>query len=354
MNKFKKIALFSLSALSVLVVSCDKVDNNDGEEYSKLNPTANVSGIVNWTGATTLTVDEANEDSYTYTVTIDKPQVVPVEINIIKVSGSATLGEDIDFDEHITIPAYATSATGTVHILDDCTIEGVEDITLRISDVRTANANIPAKDIKFTINNNFSPVNTTLDLEFAFNKTVTFNGAQVALCAATVAYDMDFYITDSAFNDMGYYDAAALGCPEAISLSTDPTAANYLADGTYYVFYDIADTGNLNGGTNTATDGFENYYHEPFDIPVTVNYSRCGSLDPGVFMQESKYYASSTSAANIIDTSFGPASTYVVTIEVNAGVFTLKNSVPTVIATGKTGKPKFNLATARRNNPNRK
>jgi hypothetical protein len=352
MNKFKKIALFSLSAFSVLAVSCDKLDNNDGEGYSHLNPTANVSGAVNWTGPTTITVDEIDADSYTYTVTIDKPQVVPIAINVVKVSGSATVGEDITFDELITIPAYATSVTGTIDILDDCTIEGVEDITLRISDIRTANSSIPSKDIKFTINNNFSPVNTTLDLEFAFNKTVTFNGSEVALC--TAGYDMDFYVVDATFADTGYYDAAASGCPEAISLSTDPTASNYLADGTYYVFYDVFDTGNLNGGTNTTGDGFENYYHEPFDIPVTVNYSRCGSLDPGVFKQESQYYASSTNASGVIDPSFSSTSTYVVTIEVNAGVFTLKNSIPTVIASGRTAVKKFDIATARRNNPNKK
>ena len=352
MNKLKKIALFSLSAVSALVISCDKLDNNDGEGYSKLNPTTDVKGTVNWTGTTNITVNEIAANNYDYTVTIDKPQVVPININIVKVSGTAELGKDISYDELITIPAYATSVTGNIHILDDCTVEGVEEITLRISDVRTANASIPAKDIKFTINNNFSSVNSTLDLEFDFNKTVTFNGSQVSLC--TVGYDMDFYITDSAFADTGYYGAAASGCPEVISLSTNPTAANYLANGTYYVFYDVYDTGNLNGGANTTNDGFQNYYHEPFKIPVTVNYSRCGSLDPGVFHQESKYYASSTNGSGVIDTSFGTTSTYVVTIEVNAGVFTLKNSVPTVIASGKTGKSKFDLPTARRNNPNKK
>lgn len=349
MNLYKKISILSLITATTLFVGCDNKDDSTGA--SSLKAVENVTGVVSIPVYATVQ-NEASGNAIPFSVTIDKPQIADIRVAISQIAGTAKFDEDYTAPTELVIPAYSTTASGVITILDDCTPEAAEGLTIQIGDVTTANVGIPTKTMVFTINNNFSPVNTTLDLEFAFNKTVTFNGSQVALCAAS--YDMDFYITDAAFNDTGYYDAAASGCPEGISLSTDPAAPNYLADGTYYVFYDVFDTGNLNGGANTTTDGFERYYHEPFDIPVTVSYSRCGSLDLGVFNQESQYYASSTNAANVIDTSFGPTSTYVVTIEVNAGVFTLKNSIPTVIASGRTAGKKFDLAKARRNNPNKK
>ncbi|WP_310555901.1 hypothetical protein [Flavobacterium sp.] len=351
MNKFKKITLLTIS-LAGMFASCEKIDDNTGGSAARFVP--GVVGAVNWSFPTVQSVNEVDKGVYTFTVTIDKPQSVPVGINIEQIAGNATKDDDFEFATLITIPAFATSVTSSVKILDDCTVEGVEDFTLRISDLKTSNASIPSKEIKFTINNNLSPLATTLDLEFDYNKSFILLGNSYTLCG--VAYDMDFYILDAAFADTGIYDAAASGCPEKVSLSTDPTSATYLADGVYYVFYDTFEKGNMNGGANTTTDDVNDFYHEPFDIPVTVHYERCGGIDPGTYVQAAAFVHRSVTPGTLQFDLALPNPTYVVTIEVNAGVFTLKNNTSEVLASGRVSQSKLAQAmtNARRNNPNKK
>ena len=113
-------------------------------------------------------------------------------------------------------------------------------------------------------------------------------------------------------NDTGIYDAASTGTsPESITIPNDGT----LVDGEYYIFYDIYDDGGISG-----------VYHDPFDIPVTVDYERCGGIAPNVFTQEAAFVANSTD---------GSGSGYVMTVELSAGVFTIKDSADTTIASGK-------------------
>jgi hypothetical protein len=208
--------------------------------------------------------------------------------------------------------------------------EGVENFTLQIGDVNTSNASLTPKTVSFTINNNLS---TDLELTLNFQKSFVLGGTDLTMCG--IGYDMDFYILDVDFNDTGIYDAAASGCPEAVTM--DPAR---FPDGTYYVFYDIWETGNVNGGTNTATDGLPNFYHEPFVIPITVDYKRVGGINAGNFHQESEFAPSSTSPKGTSD--------YVVTIEILNGVYTLKNSIDQVIVSGRSsGKIKASIDQAR-------
>jgi hypothetical protein len=137
---------------------------------------------------------------------------------------------------------------------------------------------------------------------------------------------MDFYLLDSNFADTGIYDAAGSGCP-AEHLTIDPTV---IADGTYYIFYDIYDTGNIDGGSNSTSDGLNNTIHNPFTIPITVHYSRSGGIS-GNFVQESQFAPLSIVVAGYQN----PNSNFVVKIEKSNGVYTLSNSIPQVIATGK-------------------
>jgi hypothetical protein len=320
MKKFKKISVLSLLVASALFVGCNK---EDGTGVSTLVPTSNVKGTIALPFTAVQNVNEIDEDSFTFSVTLSAPQVVPIHVAVTQISGSAVAGKDYEVTD-IMIPAYATTASGTVTIINDSDIESMEDFALQIGDITTANASIDPKTLSFTINNNYS---TKLDLSFKFDKPFSVSGTALTLCG--IGYNMDYYLLDSSLNDTGDYSAATNACNEKISLDSAT-----LADGTYYIYYDVLDDG-----------GISNAYHDPFDVTTAVSYSRIGGINPGVFNQEIAF------APNTTD---GSGSDYVVTVELNAGIFTIKNSIPDVIATGRTAsfknKIKAAISAARANN----
>jgi hypothetical protein len=329
MIKHLKLTFTAISLITLF--SCD---NDDATGHSTTPATKNVNGVITTPSNTTINVMEEDKGEYTYSVTLDKPQVVDIYVHVKQISGSATFGEDYEASD-IVIPAYATSASGTLKIKDDCTVEGVENFTLQIGDIKTSNATIPSKTISFTIGNNLS---NNLDLAFHFDKDFTISGEDFSLCG--IGYDIDYYLLDSDYNDTGIYDAATGNCTERLTLTNGD-----LADGTYYIYYDIYETGNINGGTNTSTDGINAVYHDPMEIVTTVDYERCGGIDHATFTQEEDFVPSSTQATG---------SDYVITVKLENGKFTLENSESIVLASGKMASIKDAVAKARLNNPNKK
>jgi len=310
MNKFKKISLLSLLAISTMFVGCNEDDNTGA---STIMATPDVSGDITVPFAGVLNVNEADEETFNFSVTIDKPQVVDIHLRVAQTAGTAVAGEDFEIPTEIVIPAYATTASGTVKILDDCEVEGMEDFTIQISDVATSNAKIKAKTMSFTVNNTLS---TDLELAFNFNKSFSISGTAYTLCAAPVSYDMDFLVYESDFvTDTGVYQAATGNCVEALTFND----AQFPVDGTYHIFYNIYDDGGLTG-----------VYHDPFDIPIRVDYSRCGGIAPGSLVIEDAYMPTSLSGNGTED--------YLMTVTRTAGVFTITNSLNEVIATGKSAR----------------
>lgn len=301
-----KINLFALSLAmgSFLMTSCNE---DDAKGDSVLETAYNVSGtiVTDFDSSAALTVNEADNETFTYTVTIDRPQAVDIHVKVSKVSGSATVGDDIEFDEDIVIPANSLTATGSITILDDLTPESLEDITLQIGDVTTSNAVVPAKNVTFNIVNNLSD---SLDLTFNFNKSFSIAGTAYSIYG--IQYDMDFYIFDASGNDTGIYDAATANMPEHVTITNGD-----LPDGVYTVYYDIYDDGGISG-----------VYHDPFDIPITVDYIRGGGIAAGTFAQESDFAPNSTD---------GSGSDFVMSFELSGGVFILRDSQDNVIASGK-------------------
>jgi hypothetical protein len=339
MKKITKQFLFCALSLSALTfVSCSK---DDATGQSQLEVATGVIATVGLNSplAASQTLNEGDDVSYSFTVTLNKPQSKDIHFKVSQIDGTAD-SDDYTADAEVVIPAYATSATSTITFVNDCTPESAETLTLQIGDITTSNATLTPVTLSFTINNLSSD---SLDLTFNFSKAFTLNGVATSLCA--IGYDMDFYVLDSSFSDTGIYDAAASGCPE--SLTIDPTV---LPDGTYYIFYDIYDTGNINGGTNTTTDGINSYFHEPFTIPITVDYFKCGGMD-GTFAQESRFAPMST-YPRFTQTPLGdPLSNFVIQIDIANGVYTLSNSIPEVIASGRRANNiAASIAHARRNN----
>jgi hypothetical protein len=341
MKKITKQFLFSALSLSALIfVSCSNKDDASGESSLKVATGVIATVSKNAPLAASQTINEGNDVSYTFTVTLNKPQSVDIHFKVSQIAGTAD-SDDYTADAEVVIPAYATSATSTIKIINDCVPESAETLTLQIGDVTTSNGTLAPVTLNFTINNTLA---NALDLTFNYSKAFTLLGVNTSLCA--IAYDMDFYLLDSSFADTGIYDAAASGCPEMLTLS----AASNLPNGTYYIFYDIWDTGNINGGANTATDGINYYFHDPFTIPITVDYFKCGGME-GTFAQESKYAPTTTKAAGAQTPSGDPLSNFVIQIDIANGIYTLKNSVPQVIASGRNANNiAATIAQARKNN----
>ena len=316
----KNIKLFSLVLATLFVASCD---NKDTTGQSTLEVTPNVVATVSAVTSTlsftaTNTVAEANANEFEYKVTLSAAQSKDIHFQVSQIAGTATEDADFTFDHEIVIPAYSTVGTAKIKILKDRTKEVTETLTLQIGDITTANATLVPKTVSFSITNY---VSTFLDLSFAFNRSFNlgFNNPWVATLPSSgtvynlcqISYDMDFYVLNSTFNDIGNTQAATGACVEKMSLN-----GATLANGTYYVVYDIFDDNGLSGVP-----------HDPFDIPITVTYGKAGAINDAAFEQESSFYATSLD---------GTGSNFVVGFKLLNGVFTIQNSLNATIASGRT------------------
>jgi len=310
MKNILKTGLFLFTA--TILFSC--TDNENYTNKSNLNVSnSSVARLTSSTPSLSFTAvntsNESAEMNYVLTATLSTPQSVAVRLAIIQVLGTAVANVDYTADNYIVIPANSLSGTTTVKIKNDIDIETDEDFVLEIGK-NAANVIFTPITVKFKIQNYLS---NNLDLKFNFNKSFSIGANSLTLCG--IGYDMDFYLLDSSFNDTGIYDAAASGCPELLTFT--PTL---VPDGTYHIFYDIY-----------ATGGLQNAYHDPFTIPITVNYIREGGITSGTFAQESRYAPTSTKAPGYQN----PIGNYVVTIKKLAGVYTLSNSLNETIVSGR-------------------
>lgn len=349
MKKITKQFLFtSLSILSLAVISCN-TDDATGE--STLEVVKGITGSVTLNPglAATQTVNEPknfrdasmNETlNYSFKVTIDKPQSVDIHVTVAQIAGSATEGSDFKFDSNLVIPAFQTSVDGTITILSDAIAEGDEDFTLQIGTASTSNASLVSSQVSFMIKNFVSP---DLEFTFGYNQPLPIPGISgltlYNVSAGGVPYDMDYFVLDEGFNDTGLYEAASAAEPEKLIVSDLMTlpdgSANesYLADGTYYIFYSLYSDATL----STIPD------FTPVDVPTTVDYIRRGRIAPGTFVQEADFVPTTKATAG--DTNF------VISFTKLAGVYTLNNSIPQVIASGRSsiiGKLNAAVANARR------
>ena len=139
----------------VFLSSC--TDNDQATDKGTLNLESGVVAKVN-IAAPLLSANstrEADLDSYSYTVTLNKPQSVAVKVYVTQAGGTAN-SKDVKFDTEINIPAYETKATGTISILNDSEKEGDETIILQIGNNKTANATVEPVNVSFTIKDCYS------------------------------------------------------------------------------------------------------------------------------------------------------------------------------------------------------
>jgi hypothetical protein len=195
---------------------------------------------------------------------------------------------------------------------------------------------------QFTTINYLSP-----NLEFTFNydQPLAIPGTTgltlYNVNAANASYDMDYLVLDASFNDTFLYEAASNFKPEKLIISdllTNPNGsanASYLADGTYYIFYSLYSDATL----STLAD------FTPINVPTTVDYLRQGSALSGTFVQEAAFVPNTQAAPG--------ASNFVISFTKLNGIFTLNNSVPQIIASGRFSK-KIKEAISKKHLQNRK
>ncbi|NJM80239.1 MAG: hypothetical protein HC854_12625 [Flavobacterium sp.] len=206
-----KIKLLGLSFLFALSCNTDDNTNNGTREASD----AKASVVVNFSQTTPY--NEGDEDVLSYTITLDKPQIADIYADVSFVSGTATEGEDFNFDHVVVIPANQISATGTISILKDIEFETTETLTLKIGSNRFVNAAFTP--VQLTVNiGNFQENNLTIDLSW----DGTFTGASGPTDFCDV--DMDLELLNSAGD---YVETSYSDCPEQIIISST------LPDDTY-------------------------------------------------------------------------------------------------------------------------
>ena len=150
-----KILVVLILAFATTFVSCEADDQ--ATDKGTLNVATGIVATTTLTSplAVTNVTKEAEEKVYSFTVTLNKPQVVPVVVYVTQIDGTAD-ENDFSFESQVTVPAYTTTAKGSVTILNDSKKEGDETFTLQIGDLQTANATATFNKISFVIKDCYS------------------------------------------------------------------------------------------------------------------------------------------------------------------------------------------------------
>lgn len=219
----------------------------------------------------TMTFDM--QDSYTvpegtnipYTINLSAPvsEAFNVYLMIYPDKGSTIVPEDLaNFTEvtfhniqqkQITIPAYATSFSGTINIAANDLPNDTKVAVVTMGDSRTSVVNFVPKDVTINITNT-----TSQNLIMTVDWTQTFT-AEGDTYNTGEEMDFDAYIFDDAFNPVSY-DGATGAVPETVVFEDYPDGDYIVAIGLYDSTIDLA---------------------TPRKIPVTATFSK-----PGIFASE--------------------------------------------------------------------
>ncbi|GEC77500.1 hypothetical protein [Flavobacterium aquatile] len=328
MKKNNYIKLFTAFAAFLSLTSCIKDDENYASTVSD-RPNVTIS-------ATSYSVTEGGD--VLVTMVADKPYRTSLDFNLEVLSGNTAVAID-DFTVNVPetvfgsdpwngiqgylvqFPANTTSYTFSISTILDDLPEVTENVSFRLTMAGNHNGNLAESSRLFDVAI-ANGVQDELQLTFDWDQSFDFGGSTFTLC--DIAYDNDFYIYDGASLNplITQTDAAAAtgDCPETFTMNL----ADY-PNGNYKIYQNLYDDNGLSSAGITPA----------FSIPVKVHYLRGGSASlDGTFTQDPAYAIDSNTLPN-------PTATaqlyYVVTVNVNNGVFTLLND-NTAIASGKHSK----------------
>lgn len=302
MNKYIIKVIFGCLTSTLILISCSKDDDTVGR--SNIIVAQEVTGVISLVSPLVANqiVNEVDEGVYTFKVTLNKVQVVPVVVDVKQVSGDAN-EDDFSFDSSVTIPANSLVGIGTITIKNNDEVAEIDEtFKLKIGTIGTANANVGTSEVNFTIKNFLSP---DLNLTFNFDNEFTLSGRKLSIY--NMGYDIDFEIKNASGVDTGNISAQTGATPEKLKIT--PTT---FPNGIYTVKFVVYETGHVTGSTNTPTSGLDTNFHDPFVIPISVDYLRIGG-DRG----------NKESIVKPLSTSIPTTTGNVIKFEVNSGVVTV-------------------------------
>ncbi|MET0944738.1 MAG: hypothetical protein ABWY22_04990 [Flavobacterium sp.] len=326
-NKFSKI--IGLLAFAAMVSSCDQ-----GEDIAPIvdlnKPTMEI------VAPAAITTDEGTEIPVTFNLSAPVGEEFDLFVILEQSSTADGLDSSVEdayqntaFQQRITIPAFVTTYTTTIVINEDVDAEALEHLIITIGDTRTSAVIFQPKTIDVSINN---VVADALKLDFHFDKTFGVNGYTNTLCnvvsdpnvtGTADHYDIDFIVYDENGNDLSVFDAQTGACTESLTMKL----ADY-ADGRYDIFAYLY----TNASLDLAELTFPLLGMAQFDIPITVDYSRAGSIN-GLYTQETDNFFNSNTPVD----SENYVMSVVIATDAVTGVrtFTIQNGAGIVSATGK-------------------
>lgn len=328
MKKNNYIKLFTAFVAFVSLTSCIKDEENYASTVAD-RPNVTIS-------STSYSVTEGED--VLVTMVADKPYRTSLDFNLEVLSGNtADVADDFTVNVPETVfgsdpwngiqgylvqfPANTTSYTFSISTILDLLPEGTENVRFRLTMAGNHNGNLAESSREFDVAI-ANGVQNELQLTFDWDQSFDFGGTTFTLC--DIAYDNDFYIYNGTDLNPLVQDADAIAatgdCPETFTMSLDD-----YPNGNYKIYQNLYDDNGLSSaGISPA-----------FSIPVNVHYLRGGSASlDGTFTQDAAYALDSSSSP---DPSATAPLYYVVTVNVNNGVFTLLND-NTAIASGKQAK----------------
>ena len=247
-------------ALALITTSCNLGEQEDFDGLSTISAS---SPDITISADDFDNIDGVEADgTYFYTLTLSEAQIADIKIQVFQSGGTATEGSDFTLGEHeLIIPAFATSATGSITIIADTDPEDQETLSITIGDHTTANTSFQPTTYNFVLDN---LVGETLDMNFDFDVDLIYAGDAYSSC--TYGVDLDVFVSDAAGFDINDpwatwngTDYAATGdCPEVLSMDKA-----VWGDGEYILWHELWD--NVNAGL-----------WEDQPVPITTTFVRSG------------------------------------------------------------------------------
>lgn len=259
-SEMKKIKyILSIIALTFTVLACD---NNDPDAVidESAKPIVSVS-------TTTTSISESGSPVITVTIELDRPIKNTTSFSATQVGGNAD--EDDFVADDAVIPAYGTSTTMEITILDDTVAEGTETLELQIAPNNPSDSYevLQTPTVSFSIENSL-----------AFYSSLAWEGDYLDADGDThnfCDFDLDMELYDSTLNDV--LDASYSDCPESFSYgSGDLENADYWIVPSFW----------SNGGTAEPVS--------PMSIPAKLTFGVYGSSTAPVTIDLSSLWDTAT------------------------------------------------------------
>ena len=271
-TKYKNSIITSvIIALAIITTSCSLGDQEDLTGVATIKATSpDIIIDGNWEEGSGIEADK----TINFTLKLSEPQIADIHVPVFASGGTATEGEDYLINTPtVIIPAYSTSASGSISIIADADPEDQETFSITVGDHTVANTVFTPKTYDFVLDNY---VSESIEITFDFNVDLIYDGDAYSSCDYGV--DLDVYVSDAAgfdindpwatFNSTGY--AATGDCPEVLVMDK----ADW-GDGEYILWHEL--WANTNAGL-----------WEDKLVPITSTFVRAGSFTSTIVQDNSQ------------------------------------------------------------------